>query len=243
LRPLLRRNYPPAVDRVLCRVAEVLRGENEWMTDEVGAWLQCHRPTFRRSTLALQRRVVLQQALQLGVALDFDTVARLLESPGEVVNVSGDRFLRLDARGELAVVRPPVNMFNSARRVVVLDARRGVVSFGGLTIRIRIVPRRGRTRPDSLPCRERFDAEAVGKRILLRHWRAGDRFQPIGMKTAVKLQDLFTNAKVPVAERRTRVVAEAESGALFWVEGLRIGEGFKLTSSTRQQLDWAWKSA
>ncbi len=73
---------------------------------------------------------------------------------------------------------------------------------------------------------------------MLRHWRAGDRFQPIGLKSAVKLQDLFVNAKVPAALRRDLVVAVASDGAIFWVEGLRIGEKCKLTPQTRQVLVW-----
>jgi tRNA(Ile)-lysidine synthetase-like protein len=51
--------------------------------------------------------------------------------------------------------------------------------------------------------REIFDADKIGGKILLRHWRAGDRFQPIGLKSAAKLQDLFTNAKIPRGDGAT----------------------------------------
>ena len=88
---------------------------------------------------------------------------------------------------------------------------------------------------------ERFDAEAVGKAAILRHWSRGDRFQPIGMKSAVKLQDLFGNLKVPREERHKRVVAVTGKGDIFWVEGLRISEKFKLTPQTRRVLEWRWR--
>src|SRR5437867_1493006 len=88
---------------------------------------------------------------------------------------------------------------------------------------------------------ERFDSDAIGERIILRHWRPGDRFQPIGMKSAVKLQDLFANAKVPRIERHRRVVATAANGEIFWVEGLRVSERFKLRPQTRRVLEWKWK--
>jgi tRNA(Ile)-lysidine synthase len=88
---------------------------------------------------------------------------------------------------------------------------------------------------------ERFDADAVGDRIILRHWRRGDRFRPIGMPSAVKLQDLFANARVPKAERHQRLVATTANGEIFWVEGLRISEGFKLHSETRRLLEWKWR--
>ena len=87
---------------------------------------------------------------------------------------------------------------------------------------------------------EFFDADRVGKEIVLRHWRAGDRFQPIGLKRAVKLQDLFTNAKIPRERRHQLVVAEARNG-IFWVEGLRISENFKLTAETTLVLNWGWR--
>jgi tRNA(Ile)-lysidine synthase len=76
---------------------------------------------------------------------------------------------------------------------------------------------------------------------LLRHWRAGDRFWPIGLGCPAKVQDLFTNQRVPREERRSRVIAEAAGGEVFWVEGLRIGERFKLTPRTRRVLELRWR--
>jgi tRNA(Ile)-lysidine synthase len=89
--------------------------------------------------------------------------------------------------------------------------------------------------------REVFDADAVGGRIRLRHWQPGDRFQPIGMARAVKLQDLFTNLKVARARRRGLTVAVTASGEVFWVEGMRVSERFKLTKTTICGLQWRWK--
>jgi hypothetical protein len=37
------------------------------------------------------------------------------------------------------------------------------------------------------------------------------------------------------------VVAATASGEIFWVEGLRIAEGFKLDKSSRRGLKWAWR--
>jgi tRNA(Ile)-lysidine synthase len=87
---------------------------------------------------------------------------------------------------------------------------------------------------------ERLDGDVVGTRVRLRHWRPGDRFQPIGLRAAAKLQDLFTNARISAAERRHRVVAETECGQIFWVEGLRIGECAKIRPTTSRILTWRW---
>ena len=77
--------------------------------------------------------------------------------------------------------------------------------------------------------------------ISLRHWRPGDRFQPIGMARAVKLQDLFTNKKILREERRRLIVGTTAGGELFWIEGLRMAERFKLDKSTTRGLNWRWK--
>jgi tRNA(Ile)-lysidine synthase len=89
--------------------------------------------------------------------------------------------------------------------------------------------------------REVFDAGVVGDQITLRRWQPGDRFQPIGLKAAAKLQDLFTNQKIPAAQRRQLIVATTESGEVFWVEGLRIGEVAKVRAGTRRRLTWLWQ--
>jgi len=85
-----------------------------------------------------------------------------------------------------------------------------------------------------------LDADRVGGRIALRHWQPGDRFQPIGLPQSVKLQDWFTNQKIPSGRRRELVVATTERGDVFWIENQRIGEQFKLTPETKRRLIWRW---
>jgi hypothetical protein len=55
------------------------------------------------------------------------------------------------------------------------------------------------------------------------------------------LQDLFTDLKVPRAQRHRRVVATTKRGELFWVEGLRMAERFKLAPKTVRRLIWQWR--
>jgi hypothetical protein len=61
------------------------------------------------------------------------------------------------------------------------------------------------------------------------------------MPQEVKLQDWFTNLKIPRARRLELIVAATETGQVFWIEGLRIGERFKLDKETRRRLKWQWQ--
>ena len=93
------------------------------------------------------------------------------------------------------------------------------------------------------PNEELINADSIGSTIQIRHWNPGDRFQPIGMKAAVKIKDLFTNAKLPAIEKRRRVIANDENGGIFWVQGLRIGEMAKVHNGTKKLLQWRWRES
>ena len=134
----------------------------------------------------------------------------------------------------------PATVFNLEQREITLTGRKGAAEFAGVTITWEH-PAAGKW-PAAIPSepgREVFDAAKLGGSVSLRHWRAGDRFQPLGMPQAVKLQDLFTNAKIPRERRRELLVATA-AGEIFWVEGLRMAERFKLTVETKRGLVWRW---
>ena len=134
---------------------------------------------------------------------------------------------------------PPA--FDLSERIISLGKATGRVSFGGVAMGWRHGKRKHDWTPVGHPGRETFDFDKVGVRVRLRHWRPGDRFQPIGMMQSVKLQDLFTNGKIPGQIRRQLVVAETAGGIIFWVEGLRISEVAKVDAGTKRLLNWEWE--
>jgi len=151
-------------------------------------------------------------------------------------------LVRRDREGliERVATREPV--FRLEERIVELASPVRRTAFGGLYLRwslTRTSSAQGRPRFGS--GLEYFDADKVGSSVTLRHWQPGDRFQPIGMRSAVKLQDLFTNARIPRAERHQRAIGVTANGVIFWVEGLRIGERFKLDKGTVTRLKWHWR--
>ena len=87
---------------------------------------------------------------------------------------------------------------------------------------------------------EIFDADVIGSMITFRHWREGDRFQPIGRTSASKLKTLFINAKISNSDKRSAALGVTMGGDIFWVEGLRIGELAKVRHNTQRFLLWKW---
>jgi tRNA(Ile)-lysidine synthase len=83
------------------------------------------------------------------------------------------------------------------------------------------------------------DADVTGERLTIRAWRRGDRFRPLGMTQSKKLQDVFTDAKVPRALRARLplvCVGEGAEERVVWVAGVRLSDEFKLTEETHRIL-------
>ena len=242
LLPLLRRDYQPGLTKTVLRVMEIVGAESDLAGELASGWLAGPGlPPFEELPLAVQRRVVQRQLTALGLPVDFDLVEQLRLSPDQPVNAGLDWFVVRDAAGQVTLRGQPLpTEFNLTEREVKLSGRAGKVGFAGATIEWQWAGAGQWTQPViPQPGRELFDAERVGKTVVLRHWRAGDRFQPLGMKSAVKLQDLFTNARIPRERRRELLVAVAH-GEIFWVEGLRMAERFKLSEKTKRGLVWRW---
>ena len=242
LLPLLRRNYQPSLDQTILRFMGIVGAESEFVASAAEAWLRRRkRVPFGRLAVAVQRACVRLQLLREKVAFDYELIERLREEPSRPVSIAPNRSVVRDGAGALHLVNTNSEVKPGEYRRVELAQRVGTLTHSGISIRWRMERHTGKKTPPRVPAREYFDADKVGSRILLRHWRPGDRFQPIGMSSPVKLQDLFTNSKIPRAQRHTLIVAEAASGELFWVERLRMAERFKLCNGTIRRLRWEWK--
>lgn len=80
-----------------------------------------------------------------------------------------------------------------------------------------------------------LDADVAGEELTVRPWRPGDRFQPFGMPREKKVQDYFTDAKVPRALRRRLPLVFSRSH-LLWVAGQRLDHRAQVTPTTRRVL-------
>lgn len=244
LLPLLKRDFQASLETTISRSMELLRTDSDYLDLRARDWLIKRGPgPFQQLHLAIRRRCVLLQLRELAIEPEFGLIERLLEQPCAWVSCNRQEQVRLTEQGQVELGQIPRMRFSGDAIALDLSSGEGDVVFGGMRFSWRRTPIQRHRVPPCRPGRECFDAEAVGESVLLRHWQPGDRFQPIGMKHAVKVQDLLTNQKVPAERRRALVLAEASDGGIFWIQGLRIGDRYKLSRSTVWKLAWSYEDA
>ena len=76
-----------------------------------------------------------------------------------------------------------------------------------------------------------LDARALTFPLVLRYWKKGDRFQPLGMKGEKLVSDFLIQEKIEQKEKERVLVLES-GGRVCWVVGMRISELFKISDTT-----------
>jgi tRNA(Ile)-lysidine synthase len=241
LLPLLRRKYQPNIEAVVRRTMELARAEAEFTTTEAEQWQAAKKQkAFDGLPLALQRRILQLELYRAGIAADFDLIEKLRVDANKWTAVDAEVLCRRLTDGHIETTETQIVPSHRLEQTPIsLDAKTRETAFAGRKFSWKFF--RGPHRPSPSTNTEFFNADAIGEKIILRHWQPGDRFQPIGMAHAVKLQDLFVNQKIPRMRRYGLVIATTAGGEILWAEGLRIGERFKVTPATHRILRWKWR--
>jgi len=84
--------------------------------------------------------------------------------------------------------------------------------------------------------KEYISQDNIQSSFILRRWKEGDRFFPLGMKNSKKLSDFLTEQKVRSSEKKEQLVL-TNAGKIVWVVGIRIDERYKISAKTKKVLE------
>ncbi len=80
-----------------------------------------------------------------------------------------------------------------------------------------------------------MDMASICYPLIVRSFRPGDRFSPLGLSGFQKLKKFFINNKIPFAQRKSIPILEC-SGKIIWVAGYRIDDSVKVKPYTQKVL-------
>lgn len=85
-----------------------------------------------------------------------------------------------------------------------------------------------------------LDYDLTKGSLVVRNRRPGDSMIPCGMAGSKKIKDIFIDLKIPKEERDSKLII-ADDDNILWLEGFRIHNSFKVSSSTNKILNINWR--
>lgn len=86
-----------------------------------------------------------------------------------------------------------------------------------------------------------LDVELIIFPLLLRKWKHGDYFYPLGMQKKKKLSRFFIDKKISISDKEKIWIIESNK-KIIWIVGKRIDNRFKITQQTINALKISFKA-
>jgi tRNA(Ile)-lysidine synthase len=249
LLPVLR-SYNPGIDKALLRLADIAEDDISFIEEQTSLlWPNLVQKDSNALYLDVTKMLALPRALQRQVFrkavrelrgslkdLEADHIEAMLES---LSKPAGKRFYLPDGLtlsteyGRLVMTPTRASLCPLPRLVGTASINvPGETDLPGWRVRADIVQQ---SLGSDNGFAASFDLDKIGKKLVVRRRRPGDRFQPLGMNQTKKLQDFMVDAKIPRAWR-DRVPLVSSSKQILWVVGWRMDDRVKVTKNTKNIL-------
>jgi tRNA(Ile)-lysidine synthase len=263
--PLLKTSYNPKISQSLNRLASIIRSEEEWIEGIIHPLFEKAALSIQDGQIALsvsilnaihvaaQRRIFRKTISKIKGDLrrirltHIDSVITLLKYGPDYGNIDLPERIRIQRKGDVILF---FREKSTLRNMDVKSDRAEMFSFEypiakpesifikEINAHIKFTEMGKKDLPDLCRAGQNtgfFDRDALSFPLVLRNFRHGDRFTPLGMTGTQKIKNFFIDKKVPRKER-TRCPILLCRGKIIWVAGYRIDASVKVKSSTKNVL-------
>jgi len=241
LMPMLERNYAPGLRGRLAQLASEMRALDDFIGEAARRELESN---------ASEHGLDISGFAQLHPALQAEVIRQYIKSASgslrriERVHIEAVRQLCLEGPPNGSVDIPGLRLVREYRVLKVEADRRPLVT----PFMVRLS--QGRTEiPEAefvfemtmLSCAAAatpenkfealFDGAGAAGELTVRNFREGDRIAPLGMTGHRKVQDIFVDNKLPIANRASFPIVELR-GAIAWIPGIVRAQVGLVTEAT-----------
>lgn len=236
--PLIKKSFPGADNNVLQNINRLQEVEllyqqsielhkKKLLEQKGNEW---HIPVLKLLKSTPLNTIVYEIIKDFGfTAHQTEEVIALLESEtGKYIASSTHRIIK---NRHWLIIAP--NNSAAASHILIEQEDRKIVFAGGILSFETIDATNYKIKTDSSIAQ--LDAAEIKYPLLLRKWKQGDYFYPLGMKKKKKLSRFFIDQKLSLTQKENVWVIEMNK-KIIWVVGMRIDDRFKLNPGTKQLL-------
>jgi tRNA(Ile)-lysidine synthase len=243
--PPIREAYPGAVANMAATIERIREAEllfQESVARHRKRLLERKGDTWMIAVLKLQKTkplvtIAYELFKEFGCSpAQVNTVLDLLESgSGRYVNTATHRILR---NREWLLITP---LEQPEAAILVIEPEHSHVHTGNGHLKLRVQERAALGSIPTAAAIACLDKQQLRYPLLLRRWKQGDYFYPLGMAKKKKLSRFFIDQKLSLPQKDKVWVLESAK-RIVWVVGMRIDNRFKLTEHTKEVLYLEWES-
>ena len=245
--PLIKDKLNPQFDVAVFRTSEVIRGYTSLIDEQINNTIK-KTVTYRQQKLIINLKHLEETDVRLYGDVFRKTVRKYFNEDLESKNVSDliklnkaqtGREIKFSNRIVAVKERDSIIIYSKKREIK--NVKQVEIKIGeekqieGKSISISTV---NRNKPSfkSSTTKEYISADKIKSSFIIRRWKAGDRFYPLGMKNSKKLSDFLTEQKIRSSEKKEQLVL-LNAGNIVWVVGIRIDERYKISAKTKKVLE------
>ena len=264
--PLLKTSYNPKISQSLNRLASIISSEEEWIENLIHPLFEKAAINIQDAQIALcvsilsqihvaaQRRIIRKAISKIKGNLrrigltHIDAAINLVESGPVYGNVDLPDRIRIRRKGDILLFSKEKNTLRNgdatSDREEMFAFEYRIEKPESLFIKeigahIKFTEMSIENLPDLCGSGQHtgfFDRDVLSFPMVLRNFRQGDRFTPLGMTGTQKIKKFFIDKKVPRKERiKCPILLCREK--IIWVAGYRIDESVKVTPTTKNVLN------
>lgn len=234
--PAIEKVYPDVKKNLAANIqratdAEILYNQaitthKKWLIEYRGNEL--HIPVLKLAKVDPLNSVVYETIKDFGFSSNsVEEVLKLLSSDSGKYMVSATHRI---LRNRAWLIISPIS--KEVQSIILIEDGTEKVSFGNKLLTVKYSANKQLPDDKNIAL---LDAKEIKFPLLLRRWKQGDYFSPLGMNKKKKLARFFIDEKLSMNDKENVWVIESNK-KIIWIVGHRIDDRFKLTGNTKKTL-------
>jgi tRNA(Ile)-lysidine synthase len=246
LLPLLKNEFNPSIIDTINRTALHIEGADSVISEHTNNALNSIRFDKKTEKLSVKiswfksfSRFMQGEILQKVLETYYNMPPQSLSVIDRVIGLSDSATGALyDITPQIYALKDREYIYLGIRKIVDIKEETinppGIFDIGDIKLTMKVV-KKNEVIFNTNPNIEYFDFDKINNPLIIRSWKTGDVFHPLGTNGSMKLSDFLINEKIDLIEKQNiRVLCAGKE--IAWVIGNRISDNFKITENTKKYL-------